>query len=100
MVHRIVMGDHQEGAPLKKHHLISLDGLTEQLKTLLELLNVRQEDTDNLRPCLVESFIPDAGLEALSLVLKVRGCLFEDLLALVLEHLVSFMLQDQVHLVN
>ena len=94
------MRDHQKCAPLKKHHLISLDGLTEQLKTLLQLFNVGQEDTDDLRPCLVESLIPDAGLEALSFVFKVRGCLFEDLLALVLEHLVSFMLQDQVHLVN
>ena len=94
------MRDHQEGTSLEEHHLIGLNGLTEQLQTLLKLFNVGQENTNNLGPCLVESLVPNAGLEALSFVLKVSGCLFEDLLALVLEHLVSFMLQDQVHLVN
>ena len=94
------MRNHQEGTALEQHHLISLNGLTEQLQTQLQLFDVRQENADDLRPSLVESFVPDAGLEALSFVLKVGGCLFEDLLTLVLEHCVSLILQDQVHLVN
>ena len=94
MVHCIIVGDHEEGTSLEEHNLISLDSLTEHLKTHLELLDVGEQDADNLRPCFVKGLVPNTCLEALSLILKSSVCLFQNLVYLLLEHHVSLLLMD------
>lgn len=100
VVHCVVVRDHQERALLKQDHLVCPDGVAEAVQTLVQLVDVWEEDADDLRPRLVEGLIPNGGAEALCLLLEVvRSCL-HDAGHLFSEHFVSLVLPNQVHLVD
>ncbi len=94
------MRDHQEGTLLKQDDFICSNRATEPLQRRLKLVDVGQEDADDLGPGLVKCFVPDRGTEALRLVFEVLGGGLHDATHLLVEHLVTQVLPDQVHLVD
>ena len=64
------------------------------------MVDVREQDADDLRPGLVQSFIPDGRSKALCLVLEVVRGRLHDPLHFFGEHFVPHVFSDQVHLVD
>lgn len=73
----IEVRNNEEGWSFEEDYLISFECLTELLKVLFKGLHVWQQEIDDLRPCLVQCFIPNGCPKALNF--KVL-CLFNNLL--------------------
>jgi len=100
VVRRIEVRDHEESTFFKEDYFVRPDSRAESLQTELELIDIRQQDTHDLGPSLIQGLVPNRSTEALSFVLKVVACRLHNAHHFIVKSLISQVFSYQIHLMN
>lgn len=58
------VADHQEGGPFEEQHFVGVNDVGKDVEMLFQFVHIGNQRVNDLRPRLVEGFVPDRGSKA------------------------------------